>query len=294
MKDWAALEPDEYKLLSKHFTPGREGRSINKIVIHHNAGCLSIQGCYDVWQTREASAHYQVDVNGRIGQLVNDWDTAWHAGDWEANLTSIGIEHANASSPTSPVSEATLENGAHLVAALCHAYKLGRPVWGRNIFGHRDFSDTACPGHLASSQHARYMERAQAWYDAMAGNTAPTQAAPAPAPSPVPARPKPAPLPAFGLPAGHFYGDINGGEDSHGGYYLAERPKIKLIQQWLIYFGCVPGVTSIDDPWADGVWEQPTTDAMANFQRRYLPNSTTLWGQCWSDDYAELVRQSLK
>ena len=85
MQDWETLQPDEYKLLDKHYTAGRGGYSINKIVLHHNAGNLSIQGCWNVWQTREASAHYQVDANGRIGQLVNDWDTAWHAGDWAAN-----------------------------------------------------------------------------------------------------------------------------------------------------------------------------------------------------------------
>ena len=96
MKNWNTLEADLNLLMNKHFTKGRQGRSINKIILHHNDGNLSIQGCWNVWQTRPASAHYQVETSGRIGQLVWDRDTAWHAGNWVANTTSIGIEHADA------------------------------------------------------------------------------------------------------------------------------------------------------------------------------------------------------
>lgn len=165
MKDWTALEADETRILSTHYTAGRAGRTIDKIVLHHNAGNLSIADCYAVWQTREASAHYQVDASGRIGQLVWDADTAWHAGSWDANVTSIGIEHADISSSPWRISDATLDNGAHLVAALCHAYGLGRPQWGVNVFPHSHFSATACPASIQSDQRDAYMRRAQAWYD---------------------------------------------------------------------------------------------------------------------------------
>lgn len=170
MKSFPDLEPDEYRLLSKHFNVGREGYKINKILLHHNAANLTIRGCYDVWQTRQASAHYQVDANGRIGQLVRDANTAWHAGTWNANLTSIGIEHANNRlAPAWTISEATLENGAHLVAALCVAYGLGRPAWRKNVFPHQDFQATACPGAIAGTQRNAYMARAGYWYDRMTG-----------------------------------------------------------------------------------------------------------------------------
>lgn len=170
MKNWNTLEADLNLLMNKHFTKGRQGRSINKIILHHNDGNLSIQGCWNVWQTRPASAHYQVETSGRIGQLVWDRDTAWHAGNWVANTTSIGIEHADASTHPYRISDACLENGAHLLAALCHYYKLGRPVWGKNVFGHRDFSATECPASIAGSQHAAYMARAGYWYDQMSAN----------------------------------------------------------------------------------------------------------------------------
>ncbi|GAA2183361.1 hypothetical protein GCM10009785_26620 [Brooklawnia cerclae] len=166
MKDWDSLIADVDKIIGVHYTAGREGKAISKIVLHHNAGTLTVDQCYDVWQTREASAHYQVETSGRIGQLVNDVDTAWHAGDWATNLTSIGIEHANnALAPGWTISEATLDNGAHLVAALCRHYGLGRPAWGINVFPHSRFSSTSCPGAIAGAQNTAYMARAQAYYD---------------------------------------------------------------------------------------------------------------------------------
>ena len=164
MKNWNTIEADENRILDKHYTQGRNGRSIDKVIIHHNAGNLTIPGIYQVWQTRPASAHYQVDSNGRVGQLVWDADTAWHAGNWEANCTSIGIEHADISNNPWRISDACLDNGAHLTAAVCKYYGLGRPTWGHNVFGHKDFASTQCPASLADTQHAAYMARAQSWY----------------------------------------------------------------------------------------------------------------------------------
>lgn len=176
--DWENLYADETRILTTHFSKGRYGSSIDKVIIHHNAGNLTIDGVYDVWQTRAASAHYQVASDGSIGQLVYDADTAWHASNWAANTSSIGIEHADVSSDPWAVSDACLDAGAHLVAAICKKYGLGRPEWGVNLFGHSDFASTECPAELAvgGAQHDAYVAAAQAWYDQMTGTT------PAPAP----------------------------------------------------------------------------------------------------------------
>lgn len=167
MKNWETLEADVNKILTKHFTKGRSGASINKIVVHYNAGNLTTEGCYSVWQSRAASAHYQVEDDGRIGQLVWDSDTAWHASNWQANISSIGIEHANQSDGT--ITEKCLDNGAHLVAALCKYYKLGRPQWLKNVFPHKYFAATSCPGQIYGSQKNAYIQQAQYWYDKMNG-----------------------------------------------------------------------------------------------------------------------------
>ena len=173
--DYQNLRADVERFLTRHFSQGRDGNNIDKVVIHHNAGCLSVDDIYNVWQSREASAHYQVTEDGTVGQLVHDWDTAWHAGSWEANSTSIGVEHANCGGPGEgwPISDATIIAGARLVAALCWGYNLGRPEWCVNVFPHQYFSSTACPGQLASTHRERYMAEAQRFYDELTGGTAP-------------------------------------------------------------------------------------------------------------------------
>jgi hypothetical protein len=161
-----------------------------------------------------------VQSDGKIGQLVWDRDTAWHAGNWNANTTSIGIEHADVSSSPWKVSEACLDNGAHLVAAICRYYKLGRPAWGKNVFGHKNFSATECPASLAESQHKAYMARAQYWYDHMTGS------------KPAPAKPKPAPTPAVNIDAladAVIRGDYGNGEERKrrlGANYAAVQRRV--------------------------------------------------------------------
>lgn len=183
MKDWNALEPDKYTLVGPHrFTRGRS-RPIDRIIIHHNAANnWSSEQVRDLWNnSREASAHYQVEANGVIGQLVNDFDTAWHAANADINARSIGIEHANISGPPRwQISDKTIEEGAHLTAALCRGYRLGPPRWGVNVFGHSQFAATSCPLQLnpGGEDHAHYMRRAAYWYDNPGGTV------PAPAPSP--------------------------------------------------------------------------------------------------------------
>lgn len=173
MKNWDKLEADRVKLLQKHFTKGRAGHKIEMVVIHHNAGVLSIDQIWQVWQDREASAHYQVTTTGEIGQLVWDGDTAWHAANQSINQRSIGIEFSNSAGSAQdwPISDKTIEEGAHLVAAVCKYYGLGRPQPGKNVRFHREFTGTTCPYHLApgGKYHNLLIGRAQYWYDVMTG-----------------------------------------------------------------------------------------------------------------------------
>lgn len=174
MKNWDTLDADVVKLLNKHYTVGRGGNKIEYVVVHHNAGVLSIDQIWNVWQDRQASAHYQVTTAGQIGQLVYDSNTAWHAGNATANAKSIGIEFSNsAGAPNWPINDKTVEEGAHLIAAICRYYKLGRPTVGKTVRFHREFSSTSCPGILApgGSQHSKLITRAQYWYDNPKGTT---------------------------------------------------------------------------------------------------------------------------
>jgi hypothetical protein len=168
--DFDNLIADKTIWLTRHYTQGRSGQTVQYLVYHYNDGDLTTEGCYSVWQTREASAHYQVESDGTVGQLVRDADTAWHAGNWDANTKSIGIECANQGDS---ITDEAIESWAHLVAALCKAKGLGRPQDGVNLFPHDHFSPTSCPGPLkaGTTYHARAFARAGEWYDAMVVGT---------------------------------------------------------------------------------------------------------------------------
>lgn len=172
MKNFYELESDEVRLMNKHFTAGRAGEKVRHVVIHHNAGVLSIKQIWDVWQTRAASAHFQTESGGRIGQLVWDANTAWHAANAWVNRTSIGIEVSNSGGPAQdwPITDTAVIQAARLAAAVCWHFKLGRPVAGHNIRWHKEFTGTSCPYHLApgGKYHRRFMDEAHRFYDLMA------------------------------------------------------------------------------------------------------------------------------
>lgn len=153
------------------FDSGRGGHSVQYIVVHHEAAVgLTAASIASMWTRMQSqSAHYSVDGDGVIAQHVYESDTAWACGNWTANQSSISIEHANNSTNPWTVSEATLESGAHLVAALLIKYGLGYPRWGGNVRPHSQIVSTACPGELAHSQNAHYMERVCYWYEVMTG-----------------------------------------------------------------------------------------------------------------------------
>jgi GH25 family lysozyme M1 (1,4-beta-N-acetylmuramidase) len=110
---------------------------------------------------------------------------------------------------------------------------------------------------------------------------------PAPTPPPPPA-PHPAPHPAaeaFPLPHNEYFGLITGPAISHGGANPAERTWVKQIQTALQRDGFAPNAPG----WADGIYQQPTADAVAAFQRARMPG-TTKFGQVWFDDWAVLIQ----
>ena len=96
-------------------------------------------------------------------------------------------------------------------------------------------------------------------------------------------------LPPFPLPRNEYFGLITGPHESHGGWYAWERPIVKAIQRRLIAKGYVPGISDVGSSWAVGVFEQPTADAVARFQRAEMPG-TLFYGQVWWDDYAQLAK----
>jgi len=79
---------NQYKSVS-----GNRMSSIDKIVVHWD-GCLSSTQCAKILGQRGLSAHFCIDNDGTIHQLMDTNHVAWHARG--VNSKSIGIEISNA------------------------------------------------------------------------------------------------------------------------------------------------------------------------------------------------------
>lgn len=135
--------------VTKHYDAGRGGKEVNKIVIHH-AATTDFDGIARTFNgDREASAHYAVGRNNNVDAMVDEANTAWHCGNYPANQTSIGIENVNSSgAPNWSVAEETFNTLVELVHDIAKRRGLLPLEVGRNLFGHKDFMSTACPGVL--------------------------------------------------------------------------------------------------------------------------------------------------
>ena len=91
----------------------------NLIVLHVTAG-PSAQSAINTFKASVAphrvSAHFCIDRDGTVYQLVDTGRTAWHAS--QVNSRSIGIEHA-AIPEKLPLTDAQYTASAALVAWLC-------------------------------------------------------------------------------------------------------------------------------------------------------------------------------
>lgn len=106
---------------SDNFTKGRNGVKVAALVVHVMAG--SERGTR-LWFNNPASnvsAHFGVSSQGDIEQFVSTDDTAWHAGKWDWNLKTIGIEHEGRPPGWSP-SDLQYAASVQLAAALCVKY----------------------------------------------------------------------------------------------------------------------------------------------------------------------------
>ena len=131
---------------SPNFDKGRQGRGVRGITIHwwgDPEQNPSFEGvCNWLCNPRsQVSAHAVVTGTGRrVAWLVNCEDTAWHAGNYDANLTQIGLE-------LDPrCRDEDYDVAAELIADLWRAYgKLP-------VVGHSHWSATRCPGNYNLSR----------------------------------------------------------------------------------------------------------------------------------------------
>ncbi len=120
-------------------SPNFSGRRPNFIIIHHT-GSPSLWSALNTLTSAKAevSAHYLIDKDGSLRQLVDERHRAWHAGDarWGANTDvnsdSIGIELVN--SGNEPFPQAQIDTLLALVKDIVRRYHMPP----ENVIGHAD------------------------------------------------------------------------------------------------------------------------------------------------------------
>ncbi|MGW7518030.1 N-acetylmuramoyl-L-alanine amidase [Streptomyces sp. NPDC054796] len=117
------------------------------VVIHVTQG--SYAGTVQHFQNASAqvSAHYVVrSEDGHVAQMVHDKDVAWHAGNWDYNTRSIGIEHEGFIDDAAWFTDAMYRSSAAVTAAVCDAY--GIPKNRERIIAHSEVpgADHTDPG----------------------------------------------------------------------------------------------------------------------------------------------------
>ncbi len=130
----------------------RGSGDIDMVIIHTVQGSYS--GCYSWFQNCDAgaSAHYVVrSSDGAITQMVWEADVGWHAGNWDYNLRSVGIEHEGYVDDCSYYTDAMYRESAALTADI--ASRQGVPLDRSHIIGHNEVPDPDGSGYGGSGHH---------------------------------------------------------------------------------------------------------------------------------------------
>lgn len=146
-----------YTQLSPHCNKPRRDK-IRKITIHHAAGNLSLNGFGSTFNgTREVSANYGVDSQGRVGMYVEECNRAWTSSNADNDHQAITIEVANdGGAPDWHVSDAALEATIALCVDICKRNCIARLNFtgdkNGNLTMHKYFAATGCPGPYLESK----------------------------------------------------------------------------------------------------------------------------------------------
>lgn len=146
-----------YTRLSPHCNKPRRDK-IRKITIHHAAGNATLEGFGETFSgTREVSANYAVDSQGRIGMYVEECNRAWTSSNADNDNQAITIEVANDSGdPNWHVSDTALEATINLCVDICKRNGIEKLNFtgdkSGNLTMHKYFAATGCPGPYLESK----------------------------------------------------------------------------------------------------------------------------------------------
>ena len=143
---WIPASPSNYTVSDRPVS-----YQVNMIVIHDIEG--SFNSAITAFQdpTRAGSAHYVISRKGRIAQMVDESNIAWHAGNWDYNTRSIGIEHEGYANLYGSFTVAEYKASANLAASICSRW--GVPMDRNHVIGHYQVPDPTNPLLFGGLEH---------------------------------------------------------------------------------------------------------------------------------------------
>lgn len=168
-----------YTKISPHRTSPRKGK-IRGISIHTMAGPGSVEGCGEVFQTSEASSHYGIGPDGRIGQYVREEDRAWCCSDpVDHEVVTIEVSSIQAYHEPYECTAAAYKSLIDLCVDICQRNGIQKLIWKEgkqycpaftgnwavcNMVPHRYTTDKgkSCPGNYLFGKYGEIAERVNA------------------------------------------------------------------------------------------------------------------------------------
>lgn len=146
------------KIWSPNYS-SRDGAKIERIVIHHMAGNLSVETCGNLFKNpnRQVSSTYGVGTDGRIGQYVDEKYRPWTTASYTCDRGAVTIEVANdIIGGNWHVSDKALESTIKLCVDVCKRNGIAKLNYTGdkkgNLHMHCWYSATACPGPYLKSK----------------------------------------------------------------------------------------------------------------------------------------------
>ncbi|GIG68662.1 golvesin C-terminal-like domain-containing protein [Phytomonospora endophytica] len=128
--DWTAASKKNYTVADRP-----KDHRIRYVVIHVMQGTYEGTKAWFQNPKAEVTTHYIMRAkDGHVTQMVREKNIAWHAGNWDVNTESIGIEHEGWVSEKKWFTDTVYKSSAALVRNICARYKI--PMDREHIIGH--------------------------------------------------------------------------------------------------------------------------------------------------------------
>ncbi|MGW4654054.1 N-acetylmuramoyl-L-alanine amidase [Streptomyces sp. NPDC004279] len=149
---WMSADPANFTASARPLS-----HPVDRVVIHVTQATYTNTLGIFTNPRKKVSAHYVVrSVDGHIAQCVREHDIAWHAGNWDYNTRSIGIEHEGWVDRPGYFTDSLYEGSARLTAAICARF--GIPKDRAHIIGHYEVPGTDHTDPGPDWDWARYMQ----------------------------------------------------------------------------------------------------------------------------------------